>query len=169
MNKKTVFFIFSVFIFSSFWSFGQKSKSKYSNQIQPIILFVCEHGAGRSAIAASYFNKIAQQQGLKYNAIFRGVDPQEALGISTKNGLIKDSIDIANLIPTRLSRNDIDKAYKIITLDCTLPDTLNKVDLRWQGIEMNGNYDISKNQIAPKVDSLIALLPKKKIKYRLKK
>jgi hypothetical protein len=34
---------------------------------------------------------------------------------------------------------------------------------------MNGNYDISKNQIAPKVDSLIALLPKKKIKYRLKK
>lgn len=169
MNRKAPFFIVIVLIALSFCSSGQKNRVNHTRSTQQTILFVCEHGAGRSAIAASYFNKIVQKQGLKYKAIFRGVDPQEALGIATKNGLIKDSIDITNLIPTRLSRKDIDKAYKIITLDCTLPDTLNKVDLRWQGIEMNGNYDISKNQITPKVDSLIALLPKRKIKHEHKK
>ena len=28
------------------------------------ILFVCEHGAARSPIAAAYFNKLAENQGL---------------------------------------------------------------------------------------------------------
>ncbi|MES2268650.1 MAG: hypothetical protein V4520_17925 [Bacteroidota bacterium] len=126
------------------------------------ILFICEHGAGRSTIAATYFNKIAEKQGLKYRAIFRGVEPQEALGKSTKDGLIKDGIDVINIIPTRLSKNDIKNAYKVITLDVTLPDTLNKAHITWTGIQMAGNYDVSKTQITLKVDSLITLLTTKK-------
>lgn len=142
-------------------SFGQNIKTKKGTSVQTI-LFVCEHGAGRSTIAATYFNKIAEKQGLKYHAIFRGVEPQEALGKSTKDGLIKDGVDVTNLIPTRLSKNDINNAYKIITLDVTLPDTLNKADLTWTGIQMAGNYAVSKTQIALKVDSLIKLLTTKK-------
>ena len=142
-------------------SFGQNMKIQKDSSVRTI-LFVCEHGAGRSTIAATYFNKIAEKQGLKYHAIFRGVEPQEALGKSTKNGLIKDGIDVTNLIPTRLSKNDINNAYKVITLDVTLPDTLNKADITWTGIQMAGNYDVSKTQITLKVDSLITLLTTKK-------
>ena len=142
-------------------SFGQNIKIKKDSSVRTI-LFVCEHGAGRSTIAATYFNKIAEKQGLKYHAIFRGVDPQEALGKSTKDGLIKDGVNVTNLIPTKLSKNDINNAYKVITLDVTLPDTLNKADITWTGIQMAGNYDISKTQIALKVDSLITILTTKK-------
>jgi arsenate reductase (thioredoxin) len=142
-------------------SLGQNIKIKKDSSVRTI-LFVCEHGAGRSTIAATYFNKIAEKQGLKYHAIFRGVDPQEALGKSTKDGLIKDGVDVTNLIPTKLSKNDINNAYKVITLDVTLPDTLNKADITWTGIQMAGNYDISKTQIALKVDSLITILTTKK-------
>ena len=138
-------------------SFGQNTQVKKDSSVRTI-LFVCEHGAGRSTIAATYFNKIAEKQELKYHAIFRGVDPQEALGESTKNGLIKDGIDVTNLIPIKLSKIDMNNAYQVVTLDATLPDTLRKADIEWTGIQWAGNYDVSKTQITSKVDSLITQL-----------
>jgi protein-tyrosine-phosphatase len=156
MKKKALLILTVLFVLPTFFIFAQNAKQK-TKSIQTI-LFVCEHGAGRSAIAAAYFNKIAKEKGLKYTAIFRGIDPQAALGTSTINGLIKDNVDISNMKPIQLIKKDINGAYKVITLDCTLPDTLNKVDLKWTGIEMNGNYTISKSQITLKMDSLIAIL-----------
>ena len=153
----------SFLTFTSLLVSGQTDKDK--KQVKRTILFVCEHGAGRSAIAASYFNKRAEKLGLEYHAIFRGVEPQEALGESTKNGLIKDSVDVTNLIPIKISRKDAEDAYKLITLDCSLPETFNKVDMQWSGIPMNGNYEISKSEIALKVDSLITKIPKNKRKH----
>lgn len=144
----------------SIFSCAQQVKVKKDSTLKTI-LFVCEHGAGRSTIAATYFNSIAMKRNLKYHAIFRGVEPQEALGVSTKNGLVKDGIDVTNLIPIKVSQNDVCKAYKIITLDVTLPDSLNKEHIKWTGIQMAGNYDISKAQIVAKVDSLIMLLTTK--------
>jgi arsenate reductase (thioredoxin) len=155
MHKKTLFLFLILFIFASFSVLGQTKKTKQSATKKKTILFVCEHGAGRNAIAATYFNTIAKKNGLKYHAIFRGIDPQEAFGLSTKNGFIKDSIDVSNLIPTKIEKADFDKAYKVITLDCKLPNTFKNPDLQWTGIQMNGNYDISKSEIIPKVDSLI--------------
>jgi arsenate reductase (thioredoxin) len=155
MHKKILFLFVIPFIFASLSTFGQAKKSKQKTEKEKIILFICEHGAGRSAIAATYFNTIAKKNGLNYHAIFRGIDPQEALGISTKNGFVKDSIDVPNLIPIKIEKADFDKAYKVITLDCTLPKTFKKPDLQWTGIQMNGNYDISKSEIVPKVDSLV--------------
>ena len=155
MLKKTIFFFIIPFIFFSISAFGQYKGTKQNATKQKTILFICEHGAGRSAIAATYFNTIAKKNGLNYRAIFRGIDPQEALGISTKNGFINDSIDVSNLIPTKIEKADFDKAHKVITLDCQLPDTFKKPDLQWTGIQMNGNYDISKGEIMPKVDSLV--------------
>jgi arsenate reductase (thioredoxin) len=160
MHKKALFLFIILCIFCSLSVFGQTKKLKQRATKEKTILFVCEHGAGRSAIAATYFNTIAKKNGLKYHAIFKGIDPQEALGLSTKNGFIKDSIDVSNLIPTKIEKTDFDKAYIVITLDCTLPETFKKPDLQWTGIQMNGNYDISKSEIMPKVDSLILGLSK---------
>jgi arsenate reductase len=155
-SNKILPLLMSLLTFSSVVS-GQTSKQN-KKQVKRTILFVCEHGAGRSAIAASYFNKKAEKQGLEYRAIFRGVEPQSALGTSTKDGLIKDSVDVKNLTPTKLSRKDADDAYKVITLDCTLPDLFNKADMQWTGIPMDGNYEVSKNRIAAKVDSLMTII-----------
>jgi arsenate reductase (thioredoxin) len=160
IHKKPTFLFIILFIVCSISAFGQSKKTKQNATKQKTILFVCEHGAGRSAIAATYFNTIAKRNGLNYRAIFRGIDPQEALGLSTKNGFIKDSIDVSNLIPTKIEKADFNKAYKVITLDCTLPNTFKNPDLQWTGIQMNGNYDISKSEIMPKVDSLVLGLSK---------
>ena len=43
--------------------------------VAPQIIFVCEHGAGKSVIAAAYFNKLAAERGLPDRAIYRGANP----------------------------------------------------------------------------------------------
>src|SRR5258708_17175780 len=63
------------------------------------ILFVCEHGAARSTIAAAYFNKIAMETRLNFQAIFRGTTPQDTLTAGTKLGLIKDGFDVSKMKP----------------------------------------------------------------------
>ena len=40
----------------------------------PTVLFVCEHGAAKSVIAAAEFNRLAEQRGLAWRATFRGRD-----------------------------------------------------------------------------------------------
>ena len=47
----------------------------------PRIVFVCEHGAAKSLIAAAYFNMLAAGRGLPARATFRGVDPQDDLSV----------------------------------------------------------------------------------------
>lgn len=41
------------------------------------VVFVCQHGSVKSLISASLFNRTAEQRGLPFHAISRGVNPEE--------------------------------------------------------------------------------------------
>jgi arsenate reductase len=45
----------------------------------PVIIFVCEHGAAKSVIAATYFNHLAEKAGSARRAIARGINPEREL------------------------------------------------------------------------------------------
>lgn len=78
--------------------FGQ-TKSDNRIKVKQQILFICEHGAARSAIASAYFNKIADSLKLNYKSIFRGTVPDSALTKATQLGLTKDNFKINNWKP----------------------------------------------------------------------
>lgn len=99
---------------------GQKTSEK-NKETKQVILFVCEHGAARSTIAAAYFNKLAKEKELNFKAVFRGTDPDTILTKGTENGLLKDGFDIKDWTPKLVSEQDIKGAYKIVTFDCKLP------------------------------------------------
>ena len=63
------------------------------------VVFVCEHGAAKSLIAAAYFNKLAAERGLTARATFRGVDPQDALSMGAVAGLKDDGVAIPFMLP----------------------------------------------------------------------
>ena len=46
------------------------------------VVFVCEHGAAKSVVAAQYFNKLAGERGLAVRAVARGAEPQADLSVS---------------------------------------------------------------------------------------
>lgn len=160
----------SIFFFFGLLAVGQKSAEKIKDNKQ-LILFVCEHGAARSTIAAAYFNKLAKEQGLNYIAVFKGTDPDTILTPVTAKGLVKDSFDISGWTPELVSAQDIKGAYKIVTFDCKLP-TQDSVPIpaeQWNGIPaISKDYTIARNEIIVKVNQLIVELPKAQ-KKKLKK
>lgn len=126
------------------------------------VVFICEHGAGRSAIAAAFFNKMAKEKKLNYHAIFRGIHPDSVVGPAIQKGLIKDSFDIDGWKPILLSKHDIESASQIVTMDCALPekDSTDKALIQWSGIPMSQGYAEARDQIIKKVDFLIQQLVK---------
>jgi arsenate reductase (thioredoxin) len=154
-------FCAGIYIFMAFLSFGQDTQKSSNMKAAPTILFVCEHGAARSTIAAAYFNKLAQQQGLNYRAIFRGIKPDSALGPAAQKGLIKDGFDVHGWKPAPVTKEDIENAYQIVTLDCLLPekDNIALPLTQWKGIpSISENYIVARDSVVKKVQALIVEL-----------
>lgn len=151
----------------SLFSFSQASTNNKKIKAMPEILFVCEHGAARSTIATAYFNKLAEEQGLNYRAIFRATDPDSTLMPATIKGLTEDGFDITNWAPKLVSQTDINGASEIVTFDCNIPaaDSKAKPLARWNGIPpISKDYNLTRDQIVEKVQQLINDLSNKQKK-----
>ena len=87
---------------------------------ESIIVFVCEHGAAKSIIAAAYFNKITSERGLNVHGVARGTNPDQELSPKTVDGLERDGLRSTETKPERLIHPDIESARRIISF-CELP------------------------------------------------
>lgn len=154
--------IFSFLILANFFVHAQAVNKNTSSASKRTILFVCEHGAGRSAIAAAFFNRMTKEQNLNYHAIFRGIHPDSAVGTAIRNGLIKDSFDINGWKPILLSKQDIQNAHRVVTLDCLLPENGSSAynSRLWTGIPIGKGYIEARDEIINKLQPLVLELKK---------
>src|SRR5690349_16499229 len=88
---------------------------------EPMVVFVCEHGAAKSVIATAYFNKIAAERGLRARATYRGVNPQAELSVGAMKGLQDDGLIVDEHTPAIITQGDVDAATVIFAIGCTLP------------------------------------------------
>ena len=79
------------------------------------VVFVCEHGAAQSVIAAAYFNKLADEKHLPFHAVARGTSPQEKISVSATQGLLADGVAASERQPTKLTRDEADRAVRVVT------------------------------------------------------
>jgi protein-tyrosine-phosphatase len=150
-------------------SHGQDSKEKAATEQAPTILFVCEHGAAKSVIAAAYFDKLAKERGLKHRAVFRGTNPDPALAASAVKGLNEDGIDTRGWKPELVTKKDLDAASGIVTLGCALPEkdaVAEKVN-EWNGVpSVSENYQAARDDIVKRIQRFVDDLAKKEKKKR---
>ena len=122
------------------------------------VVFVCEHGAAKSLIAAAYFNKLAAERRLPFRAVFRGITPQDELSVKALEGLRADGVPIPGGRPTALNDRDIAAATLIFAIGCTLPDRARasqKVD-DWSDVpELSGGYAPTRDAIRRHVERLL--------------
>src|SRR5215469_15325577 len=85
------------------------------------IVFVCEHGAAKSVVAAAQFNRLAAQKGLPYRAVSRGTNPSDAVAPAVKQGLASEGLDVSAWRPKAVSDEDIKNARTIVSLATDLP------------------------------------------------
>jgi protein-tyrosine-phosphatase len=140
------------------------SPGQNSNEQGPTILFVCEHGAAKSVIAAAYFDKLAKERGLHYKALFRGTNPDPALSAVAEKGLKEDGLDTRGWQPKLVSQQEMKEAAQIVTLGCTLPneETVSGKLAKWNEIpSVSQNYQAARDEIVKNVQALVDELAKK--------
>jgi arsenate reductase (thioredoxin) len=121
------------------------------------IIFVCEHGAAKSIVAAANFNRLANEIGLRMRALARGTNPDNDLSEQTIMGLYKDGLKPTEGVPRKLSQHDIQSAEIIVTF-CELPEEYEAqaVVERWDGFPaISENYDKARDVIIERLNALI--------------
>lgn len=144
-------------------AFGQETKAPATNESTPTILFVCEHGAAKSVIAAAYFDKLAKERGLKHRAVFRGTSPDPALAPAAVKGLKDDGLDTKGWKPSLLTKQEMKDASAIVTLGCAVPEkdaVAEKVSEWNETPSVSQNYAGARDYILKKVQGLIDELAK---------
>ena len=86
-----------------------------------VVLFVCEHGSAKSVIAAAHFNRLAEQRGLPYRAIARGINSDPEIPQQVRLNLAKDGLDVVTWKPQRVAQKEVGKAARVVTVGCKLP------------------------------------------------
>jgi len=130
---------------------------------EPTVVFVCEHGAAKSVIATTYFNKIAAERGLHARAVYRGVNPQAELSVSALKGLREDGLTVPDQKPSPITQADIDTATVMFAIGCTLPSSARasgRADT-WDDVPEDKGYGATRDAIKGHVERLIDELLKK--------
>jgi protein-tyrosine-phosphatase len=124
------------------------------------ILFVCEHGAAKSVIAATYFNKLASEKNLDVRAVARGTTPDEELSSKTVAGLQADGLTPTESVPQKLSRADIESTQRVVAF-CELPDEYRSkvVVEQWDGVPpVSVDYETARDAIVERINRLMNML-----------
>lgn len=71
---------------------------------QPLtFLFICEHGAAKSIVAAAYFNKLASEMNLNVCPIALGTTPNSEISRKAVEGLPRDGLTPTESKPKNLA------------------------------------------------------------------
>jgi protein-tyrosine-phosphatase len=122
-----------------------------------IIVFVCEHGAAKSVIAAAYFNKLAGERKLDAYAIARGTHPDQELSQKTIAGLREDGLIPTESIPQKLSFAEVESARQVVSF-CELPEEFQqKATIEyWDDVPpVSENYKKARDVILVKLNRLM--------------
>lgn len=80
------------------------------------VLFACVHNAGRSQMAAAWFNAMADTS--KARAISAGTAPAAEVHPEVVDAMREVGIDLADARPTRLTDELAGKAQMLVTMGC---------------------------------------------------
>lgn len=127
------------------------------------VVFVCEHGAAKSVIAAAWFNKLSAERGLGLTAISRGtmIDPE--FNKATVTGLAGDGFSAPAGKPVTLSASEAASSRVVVTLGAKLPDGMTPgARLEWNDTpSVNANYGAARDSIRAHVEKLLSDLAAK--------
>jgi Protein-tyrosine-phosphatase len=119
----------------------------------PTVLFVCEHGAAKSVVAATHFNRLARERHMQLRAIARGTDPAPEIVPNAINGLQAEGLTLDDHTPRRLSSTDVAQAMRVVSF-CELPHEYGDhiPVVRWNDVPpVSENYARARNVIVENV------------------
>lgn len=80
------------------------------------VIFACVHNAGRSQMAAAFFNQLVDQQTAQ--AVSAGTDPGTRVHPEVQDVMLEVGIDLRNAKPQKLIEELAKEAQLLITMGC---------------------------------------------------
>jgi protein-tyrosine-phosphatase len=80
------------------------------------VIFACVHNAGRSQMAAAFFNQLADRQ--KGEAVSAGTEPGECVHPEVLAAMRELGIDLSSAQPQKLTQELAQEAQLLITMGC---------------------------------------------------
>lgn len=124
---------------------------------QRFVIFVCEHGAAKSIVAAAYFNQLANISGLNIRAIGRGINPEDELSQRAVSGLAQDGLTPSESSPQELSLEEVHDAQRVVSF-CELPSEFTEATIveQWNDIPpVSQDYDKARDAILENMHDLL--------------
>lgn len=121
----------------------------------PAILFVCEHGYGKSMVAAHFFKRMAEERGVAVAVDSRGVAPEMPVPPALVAGMARDGFDVAGFQPIKLTPADLDGADRVIVFNMDLPFATTTPVERWDSPALSEDYAKARDAIVAKLKTLL--------------
>src|SRR2546428_7558069 len=120
------------------------------------VVFVCLHGAAKSLIAATLFQRLADERGLAVRSTFAGTEPDPAIQPNVVARLLEEGVDVRPLRPRRVTRDELASAWRVVSFGCDLaalaPDA--RIE-RWDAVPaVSEDYGRARDVIAAPVRML---------------
>jgi hypothetical protein len=124
------------------------------------IVFVCEHGAVKSTVAAAYFNRIARERGLPYVAVSRGIDLYPEIPRVIRRGLADDGLAPQDDMPRDLRSDEASAAARVIAFDQVPSERSGGASvIYWSDVPpITKNYPLGREVILKHIEGLAAEL-----------
>src|SRR5918994_2792019 len=79
------------------------------------VVFVCQHGAAKSVLAAALLERLAAEHGAQLCALARGTEPEPQVASAVAAGLRAEGVDVAAWQPRPLTPGDLARAWRVVS------------------------------------------------------
>ena len=122
------------------------------------VVFVCEHGAAKSVLAAIEFNRLAEARGASMRAIARGTAPDEVIAPVIVTRLAREDVHLEGETPKAFASSELRGAACVVTLDQPQVAAMipNETPVEtWDGLPpVSSDFDRARQAIREKVEVL---------------
>ena len=122
------------------------------------VLFVCQHGAAKSVVAAAHFRRLAAARGLQIDAAAAGTEPDAALTPGAVQGLAAEGLTPAPARPRPVTLYDLDTASHVVSFGCSVAPKRGILVDQWDVPAISDGYEVARDRIVDKVERLVAEL-----------
>jgi arsenate reductase len=79
------------------------------------VVFVCQHGAAKSVLAAALLEHLAAERGTPLRALARGTEPEPQVAPAVTAVLLAKGVDVRTWQPRLVTREDLAKAWRVVS------------------------------------------------------
>ena len=123
---------------------------------KPKILFVCQAGTAKSAIARELFRRRARERGIAVDVFSRGIILEDHISSELRSKLVADGIDSTAEPAQVLGADDLKAANTVVRFN-PLPLSAVHPDIRdWSDLpSVNDNYSDARKILDERIDKLL--------------